>query len=145
MAEQKVTSLTWALYGIKPRNPFRWLKRTAQDTHTLVKRIWFAIRHGYYPQARWETFEYLIEMFDELLLWYRNDRTGTPFINGEDSLADGWEDRISETYDKYLDEMLELLNRMKEDVDTLEEQNARQEYTNKFFEMFGNIFYNLWD
>lgn len=118
--------------------------KNIRDIPILIKRVFFTLRHGYAPQAHWETYYWFMSCMKEILLWYRENRAGTPFI------VDDYDENI-DCYNKILDRMVELLDLMEEDNILYEELNyeevdaARDNAKNEFFELFSKYFYTFWD
>lgn len=149
MKNKKTTQLTFGLYTISPRYPISWLRHAVKDTIILGRRIKFLLKHGYNEPAQWETFEYFIDMFEEILEGYRHHRNGTQLvIPAEEIGTEGWEERNEKAYDEILDTMLFHLREMreKEDYESLVSEDARrQKHCNEFFKLFTERFYGLWD
>ena len=140
--------LSWGLFMFHGKNWWRNLK----DIPIFIKRIFFVLKHGYSPAAQWETFEWFIAVMREILINYRDNRTGTPVVipdyNIDDLIS---ENKNIEIYNNILNEMIELLNKMDECNSTyngvsLEEMHSAMDSAkNKFFELFSKYFYTLWD
>ena len=137
--------LSWGLFMFRGKNWWRNLK----DIPIFIKRIFFALKHGYSPVAQWETFEWFIAVMREILINYRDNRTGTPVVipdyHTDDLIS---ENKNIEAYNNILNEMIELLNKMDE-CNYLTYNNASLEAMNaakdRFFELFSKYFYALWD
>lgn len=137
--------LSCGLFIFRGKNWWRNLK----DIPIFIKRIFFTLKHGYSPVARFETFEWFITVMREILINYRDNRTGTPVVipdyNTDDLIN---EDKNIEAYNNILNEMIELLDKMDEcnylayDNASLEAMNTAKD---KFFELFSKYFYTLWD
>lgn len=137
--------LSCGLFMFRGKNWWRNLK----DIPIFIKRIFFTLKHGYSPVARFETFEWFITVMREILINYRDNRTGTPVVipdyNTDDLIN---EDKNIEAYNNILNEMIELLDKMDEcnylayDNASLEAMNTAKD---KFFELFSKYFYTLWD
>ena len=140
--------LSWGLFMFHGKNWWRNLK----DIPIFIKRIFFVLKHGYSPAAQWETFEWFIAVMREILINYRDNRTGTPVVipdyNIDDLIS---ENKNIEIYNNILNEMIELLDKMDECNSTyngvsLEEMHSAMDSAkNKFFELFSKYFYTLWD
>lgn len=136
--------LSWGLFMFRGKNWWRNLK----DIPIFIKRIFFTLKHGYSPVAQFETFEWFITVMREILINYRDNRTGTPIVipnYDADSLIS--ENKNIEAYNNILNEMIELLDKMDEynlahDNASLEAMNAAKD---KFFKLFSKYFYTLWD
>lgn len=126
--------------------------RNLKDIPIFIKRIFFTLKHGYSPVARWETFCWFITVMREILINYRDNRTGTPVVipdyHTDDLIS---ENKNIEIYNNILNEMIELLDKMDECNSTyngvsLEEMHSAMDTAkNKFFELFSKYFYTLWD
>ena len=140
--------LSWGLFMFHGKNWWRNLK----DIPIFIKRIFFTLKHGYSPIAQFETFEWFIAVMREILINYRDNRTGTPVVipdyNIDDLIS---ENKNIEIYNNILNEMIELLDKMDECNSTyngvsLEEMHSAMDSAkNKFFELFSKYFYTLWD
>ena len=91
-----------------------------------------------------------------IVKWYRDERAGSPFVLEENAkLGDEEQDkRNEEAYNAVLDEMLLHLEGMKEenyckekfDPDKWEEIDRQMyEHKDKFFSLFSEYFFTLWD
>lgn len=137
--------LSCGLFMFHGKNWWRNLK----DIPIFIQRIFFTLKHGYSPVAQWETFEWFIAVMREILINYRDNRTGTPIIipgyHIDSSIS---ENKNIEAYNNILNEMIELLDKMDE-CNYLTYNNASLEAMNaakdKFFELFSKYFYTLWD
>ena len=140
--------LSWGLFMFHGKDWWRNLK----DIPIFIKRIFFTLKHGYSPVAQWETFSWFISVMREILINYRDNRTGTPVVipgyHTDDSIS---ENKNIEIYNNILNEMIELLDKMDECNSTyngvsLEEMHSAMDAAkNKFFELFSKYFYTLWD
>ena len=140
--------LSWGLFMFHGKNWWRNLK----NIPIFIKRIFFTLKHGYSPVAQWETFEWFIAVMREILINYRDNRTGTPVVipdyNIDDLIS---ENKNIEIYNNILNEMIKLLDKMDECNSTyngvsLEEMHSAMDSAkNKFFELFSKYFYTLWD
>ncbi len=136
--------LSCGLFMFRGKNWWRNFK----DLPIFIKRIFFTLKHGYSPVAQFETFEWFIAVMREILINYRNNRTGTPVVIPDydaDSLIS--ENKNIEAYNNILNEMIELLDKMNEGNLTYDNASLRTMNTakNKFFELFSKYFYTLWD
>ena len=140
--------LSFGLFMFHGKNWWRNLK----NIPIFIKRIFFTLKHGYSPVAQWETFEWFIAVMREILINYRDNRTGTPVVipdyHTDDLIS---ENKNIEIYNNILNEMIELLDKMDECNSTyngvsLEEMHSAMDSAkNKFFELFSKYFYTLWD
>lgn len=133
--------LSCGLFMFRGKNWWRNLK----DIPIFIQRIFFTLKHGYSPVAQFETFEWFIAVMREILINYRDNRTGTPAYDADSLIS---ENKNIETYNNILNEMIELLDKMDEDnyltydSASLKVMNAAKD---KFFELFSKYFYTLWD
>ena len=140
--------LSWGLFMFHGKDWWRNLK----DIPIFIKRIFFTLKHGYSPVAQWETFGWFITVMREILVNYRDNRTGTPVVipdyHTDDLIS---ENKNIEIYNNILNEMSKLLDKMDECNSTyngvsLEEMHSAMDSAkNKFFELFSKYFYTLWD
>ena len=143
-----INKLSWGLFMFHGKDWWRNLK----DVPIFIKRIFFTLKHGYSPVARWETFGWFIAVMREILVNYRDNRTGTPVVipdyNIDDLIS---ENKNIEIYNNILNEMITLLDQMDENNSTyndisLEKMHSTMDSAkNKFFELFSKYFYTLWD
>ena len=143
-----INKLSWGLFMFHGKDWWRNLK----DIPIFIKRIFFTLKHGYSPVAQWETFGWFISVMREILVNYRDNRTGTPVVipdyDADDLIS---ENKNIEIYNNILNEMIELLDKMDECNSTyngvsLEEMHSAMDSAkNKFFELFSKYFYTLWD
>lgn len=143
-----INKLSWGLFMFHGKDWWRNLK----DIPIFIKRIFFVLKHGYSPVAQWETFGWFITVMREILVNYRDNRTGTPVVipdyHTDDLIS---ENKNIEIYNNILNEMIELLDKMDECNSTyngvsLEEMHSAMDSAkNKFFELFSKYFYTLWD
>ena len=143
-----INKLSWGLFMFHGKDWWRNLK----DIPIFIKRIFFTLKHGYSPIAQWETFGWFIAVMREILINYRDNRTGTPVVipdyHTDDLIS---ENKNIEIYNNILNEMIELLDKMDECNSTyngvsLEEMHSAMDSAkNKFFELFSKYFYTLWD
>lgn len=143
-----INKLSWGLFMFHGKDWWRNLK----DIPIFIKRIFFTLKHGYSPVAQWETFGWFIAVMREILVNYRDNRTGTPVVipdyNIDDLIS---ENKNIEIYNNILNEMIKLLDKMDEcnsaynDVSLEKMHSAMDSAKNKFFELFSKYFYTLWD
>lgn len=143
-----INKLSFGLFMFHGKDWWRNLK----DIPIFIKRIFFTLKHGYSPVAQWETFSWFIAVMREILVNYRDNRTGTPVVipdyNIDDLIS---ENKNVNVYNSLLDEMITLLDQMDEnnsaynDVSLEEMYSAMDSAKNKFFELFSKYFYTLWD
>lgn len=125
-----------------------------KDLKIFIKRIFFTLRHGYSPVAKWETFKWFIDVMKEILHKYRYNRCGTQIVidNYWDEDGNCCRDEENEkAYDTILDEMLDCLDRMDEsnyiyeDMDYMSAYNLQCQAKDNFFRLFSKYFYGFWD
>ena len=143
-----INKLSFGLFMFHGKSWWRNLK----DIPIFIKRIFFVLKHGYSPVAQWETFSWFISVMREILINYRDNRTGTPVVipdyHTDDLIS---ENKNIEIYNNILNEMIELLDKMDEnnlaynDASLEEMHSAMDSAKNKFFELFSKYFYTLWD
>ena len=145
---KNINNLTFGLFNYPKCSWYRNLK----DIPIFIKRIFFTLKHGYSPVAQWETFGWFVAVMREILVNYRDNRTGTPVVipdyNIDDLIS---ENKNIEIYNNILNEMITLLDQMDEnnsaynDISLEEMHSAMDTAKNKFFELFSKYFYTLWD
>lgn len=132
--KNKINRLCFNLFPYKGKYFYKNIK----DIPIFFSRLKFVIKHGYYPQAEWETFCYFIDIFIEIISTYRYERNGTPVITGDI-------DKDEKDFNLVLEEMLNCLQIMKKydpiDIDDIIINKAKD----KFFKLFSKYFYDLWD
>lgn len=145
---KKTTSLTFGLFTISPKHLFYWLRYTFKDIKILFRRIRFLFKHGYNEPALWESFEYFIDQWEEILIYYRDKRNGTPIvINLADYTGDTWEEANENAFNEMINRMLTNLHIMKNDNNILGAGDWDKVVAAKdeFFTDFSKMFYNFWD
>ena len=149
---KKANNLSWGLFNF--RSHYFW--RNIKDIPIFIKRIFFTLKHGYPPQAQWETSDWFIDTMHEVFTWHRYHRMGTGYILDEPPEIDNDEQfkRNIKAYNDGLDKMIELLDRMDERneiYDNLEPDDwekiykMREAASEEFFKLFKKYFYYLWD
>ena len=143
-----INKLSFGLFMFHGKSWWRNLK----DIPIFIKRIFFVLKHGYSPVAQWETFGWFITVMREILVNYRDNRTGTPVVipdyNIDDLIS---ENKNIEIYNNILNEMITLLDQMDENNSAYNDLSLEEVYSamdtakNKFFELFSKYFYTLWD
>lgn len=118
-----------------------WYKNIG-DFWILIKRVFFTLKHGYAPQALWETDGWFIGVMREILTNYRDNRIFVGVFKSETETAEENEQKTNEM----LDRMIKLLDKMEldfiKDDETEEESNAAKE---EFFALFSRYFYYFWE
>lgn len=131
-------NLSAGLFGYRG---WRWYKNIG-DFWILIKRVFFILKHGYAPQALWETDGWFIGVMREILTNYRDNRIFVGFFESETKTAEENEQKTNEM----LDRMIKLLDKMEldtiKDDETGEESNAAKE---EFFALFSRYFYYFWE
>ena len=109
---------------------------------------------GYSDTAEFETFNWFIDVMKPILTYYRDHRTGTPYILEDENIIlnnDEQTERNEAFYNSVLSKMLDLLEKMDEnnynykELDFKEIYEKQEEAKNEFFELFSKYFYALWD
>lgn len=124
--------------------------RNLKDIPIFIKRIFFTLKHGYSPVAKWETFAWFIDVMKEILTNYRYNRDGTPIMD-DMFVANNYDSANEEAYNKIFDRMIELLNQMDEnnpiydDMDWTIKNKSMNDAKDEFFKLFSKHFYSLWD
>lgn len=138
----EINKLSFGLFMFHGKNWWRNLK----DVPIFIERIFFTLKHGYSPVAQWEIPGWFMSVMKELLTNHRNNRYGTPVI-----IDNGKDDENTEAYNKILDNMIDLLDKMDEsnpiydNMDWKESDKAIENAKNEFFKLFSEHFYFLWD
>ena len=130
--QNKINRLCFNLFQYKGKYFYKNIK----DIPLFFSRLKFVIKHGYYPQAEYETFSYFIDIFIEIISTYRYERNGTPVITGD-------VDKDEKDFNLVLEEMLNCLQIMKkyDNIDNTVVNNVKD----RFFKLFSKYFYDLWD
>ena len=131
-------NLSAGLFGYRG---WYWYKNIG-DFWILIKRVFFALKHGYAPQALWETDRWFIGVMREILTNYKDNRVFTGFFFNE-GLNE--EEDIAKT-DKELEQMIRLLDKMDmgycDNKDSFKESERAK---NKFFILLSKYFFYLWE
>lgn len=131
-------NLSAGLFGYRG---WHWYKNIG-DFWILIKRVFFTLKHGYAPQALWETDGWFIGVMREILTNYRDNRIFVGVFESETKTAEENEQKTNEM----LDRMIKLLDKMEldaiKDDETEEESNAAKE---EFFALFSRYFYYFWE
>lgn len=137
----------WGLFEVSFwKHPIIWLK----DLHIYHERLRHLKKFGYSPQAKWETFFWFIDITRDLLNNYRYNRKGTGWYLEEYSNMsyEEVEQKNNDFYNAELDKMIELLDKMDErinPVENAEDYSKMFRACEEFFEMFSKYFYGFWD
>ena len=131
-------NLSAGLFGYRG---WYWYKNIG-DFWILIKRVFFTLKHGYAPQALWETDRWFIGVMREILTNYKDNRIFTGFFFDE-GLNE--EEDIAKT-DKELEQMIRLLDKMDmgycDNKDPFKESERAK---NKFFILLSKYFFYLWE
>lgn len=130
--------------------------RNLKDIPSFLRAVCILFKDGVPPQAYYETYAWFIDVMEMIVKWYRDERAGSPFILEEGAkVGDEEQDkRNEEAYNAVLDEMLLHLEGMKEenynkegfDPDKWEKIDRQMyEHKDKFFSLFSEYFFTLWD
>ena len=130
--------------------------RNLKDIPSFLRAVHTLFKDGIPPQAYYETYAWFIDVMEMIVKWYRDERAGSPFILEEGAkVGDEEQDkRNEEAYNAVLDEMLLLLEGMQEEIYNKEEfdpdkweeiDKQMYEHKDKFFSLFSNYFFTLWD
>ena len=128
-----ITRLTWGLFtSWRPSVFFK-------DLQTWLRRLFFLLKYGYCPQARWEIFEWHRQVMSELLANFREHHCGVPFLIEDES-----EDmsKNEETSNNIIEQMSLAMNEMGDDN---EDYRARNHAKMRFFRLFSEYYFCLWD
>lgn len=137
MKNKTVNNITWGLFPYKNIYYYKNIKYIK----IFFKRIFFTLKHGYAPQAQWETYAWFIDVMKEILTNYKYNRNGTPLLTEN-------EEENNAAYDKLLTDMIELLNKMDENNPIYDGINYEDRYDvmdtakNEFFKLFSENFWN---
>ena len=139
-------------YGLFMFHGTRWW-RNLKDIPIFIERIFFTLKHGYSPVAKWGTDSWFIDVMKEIVINYRYNRVATPVI--VDISDECWDEEKHEeniiAYNKILDKMIALLDRMDENNEIYDNIDGDVKYKlindakNEFFELFSEHFYGLWN
>lgn len=142
-----------------------------EDKQILKERKKFLREHGYSPVATWEINSWFEDTMYDVLVRYRKDMHGHPIsIIDEEEWGSSITDKVyfSEEYNNacekkwndIIDEMISALKNLKDwdypDYDQTQSQEEiqrineeafekREEYKQKFFNLFVKYYDNLWD
>lgn len=131
-------NLSAGLFGYRG---WHWYKNIG-DFRILIKRAFFVLKHGYSPQALWETDSWFIDIMREILINYRDNRI---FVGFFEEATNTDEDNTSKTND-LLNHMLELLDKMNFDfTDDENIVNESEVAKDEFFALFSKYFHYFWE
>lgn len=138
--KRKITNLKFGIFSDRYSIKYRILY-LLRDVKLYFIRRRFVLKHGYAEPALYETAEWFIVAFKEIIYNYRHHASGYPG------------NMTKEEWNSILDIMLDLLNKMsddyywdlnKEEWDP-EEDLKKEQAKKEFFKLFSKYFYNLWD
>lgn len=142
---KRITNLTWGLFNGSKKYPFYWMYRSMKDVRIAFKRLRFLLKNGYNEQALWETYAYMLDMWEDIFTFYRDKRNGTPFLDGMTPFdTDEAYDENDRKYNEILNRMLDNIKIMKID-DFGTDRETIEAAKKEFFKDFEMIFYHLWD
>lgn len=131
-------NLSAGLFGYKGK--YWW--ENIGDFRILISRTNFTLKHGYSPQALYETDSWFIDIMREILINYRDNRI---FVGFFEEVTNTDEDNASKTND-LLNHMLELLDKM--DFDLMDDKSNGEESEaakDEFFALFSKYFHYFWE
>ena len=156
--EKRINSLTWGLFTYKIYNPTNW-RFVVKDFKSMIKRLIFVIKHGFYPQMLWETHFSMCEQFKDIINYFRTEAEGYPsefenfseweailveLLNDLEIMSWDWgDDKIWEDWVKKNQYKLpkDILNTSKYTQFDYLQNTVKDE----FFKLFSKYFYNFWD
>ena len=130
--------------------------RNLKDIPSFLRAVHTLLKDGIPPQAYYETYAWFIDVMEMIIQWYKNERAGSPFFLEENAYlgVEEQDKRNEEAYNAVLDEMLLHLEGMREENYNKEEFNPDKweeidkqmyEHKDKFFSLFSEYFFTLWD
>ena len=160
MKWNKITSGLFLYRGL-----YFW--RNIKDISILIGRVFFILKHGYNPIARWDYYAWFIDTTKDILTEYLKDHVGYKII--DDTKSPEWNEQA---WENIIKEMMDCLDKMKEDnyledkpkkpdmsMTTEEVKQRNKEIDNwynntyketnkakrRFFLLMNKYFYDLWD
>lgn len=117
------------------RHPIQWLK----ELRIYHDRKRFLLKHGFSPVCQWEYYSALLELFEQVLTFMRNERdSDIPFEKYPETT---WHMINNHFYDKLLKDI-----KVMKDYDNLSDNPEEIERHKKhFFQQLEKYFYHLWD
>lgn len=111
------------------------------------------IKHGYDDLAEWDMGRWFTDVMKEILISYRDDKSGYPILSFDDCNA---QEEYKQQYDKDIDKMIQLIDLIAYDI--LEDENVldytkeeidqrikrREDAKTEFFRLFAKYFDALW-
>lgn len=151
-----LNNITYGLFPYKPKFCWKNIKRFP----CLFRRIGYILKHGYNPIAKWDYYSWFIDTTKDIFTEYLKDHVGYKIIfytKDEEWNKQAWEDIIKE--------MIDCLTRMDENsyYDTKpcrydetgnrddlmkwydEVEKEKDIAKRRFFFLFNQYFYDLWD
>lgn len=112
------------------------------------------IKYGYDDLAEWDMGRWFTDVMKEILIHYRDDRSGYPVISFDDCNA---QEEYEQQYDADLDKMIQLIDLIAYDI--FEDENVldytkeeidqrikrREDAKTEFFILFAKYFDALWN
>ena len=153
MKWNKITSGLFLYRGL-----YFW--RNIKDIFILIGRVFFILKHGYNPIARWDYYAWFIDITKDILNEYLKDHVGYKII--DDTKSPEWNEQA---WENIIKEMMDCLARMDEntyydtkpcrydetgDRDDLmkwynEVEKEMEIAKRRFFLLMNKYFYDLWD
>ncbi len=153
MKWNKITSGLFLYRGL-----YFW--RNIKDISILIGRVFFILKHGYNPIARWDYYAWFIDITKDILNEYLKDHVGYKII--DDTKSPEWNEQA---WENIIKEMMDCLARMDEnayydtkpcrydetgDRDDLmkwynEVEKEMEIAKRRFFLLMNKYFYDLWD
>lgn len=153
MKWNKITSGLFLYRGL-----YFW--RNIKDIFILIGRVFFILKHGYNPIARWDYYAWFIDITKDILTEYLKDHVGYKII--DDTKSPEWNEQA---WENIIKEMMDCLARMDEnayydtkpcrydetgDRDDLmkwynEVEKEMEIAKRRFFLLMNKYFYDLWD
>ena len=153
MKWNKITSGLFLYRGL-----YFW--RNIKDISILIGRVFFMLKHGYNPIARWDYYAWFIDTTKDILTEYLKDHVGYKII--DDTKSPEWNEQA---WENIIKEMMDCLARMDEnayydtkpcrydetgDRDDLmkwynEVEKEMEIAKRRFFLLMNKYFYDLWD
>lgn len=130
-----------------------WYKNI-QQIPLYFKLMNHLIKYGYDDLAKWDMGRWFTDVMKEILVHYRDNRTGYPVISLDDDNA---QEEYEKQYDIDLDKMVQLLDVITYDFfenkdwfDYEQEERdrlikIREDAKTEFFMLFAKYFDTLWD
>ena len=153
MKWNKITSGLFLYRGL-----YFW--RNIKDIFILIGRVFFILKHGYNPIAKWDYYSWFIDITKDILNEYLKDHVGYKII--DDTKSPEWNEQA---WENIIKEMMDCLARMDEnayydtkpcrydetgDRDDLmkwynEVEKEMEIAKRRFFLLMNKYFYDLWD